>query len=48
MNELLAAMEEAMAIADQWWAEGGSHCDCIDAIQQTLKSAIEKAKGGEE
>ena len=48
MNELLAAMEEAMAIADQWWAEGGSHCDCKDAIQQTLKSAIEKAKGGEE
>ena len=45
--ELLAAMEEATAIADKWWDENGSYCDCIDAMQQTLRSAIAKAKGGE-
>ncbi len=43
--EMLAAMEEAINIADRWWEENTSACDCIEAMQLVLKEAIAKAKG---
>ncbi len=43
--QLLAALEEATTIADTWWNENTSYCDCIEAMQTVMKKAIAKAKG---
>ena len=42
---LLAALEEAMVIADTWWDENTSYCDCIEAMQTVMRKAIARAKG---
>ena len=43
--DLQDAAEEAINIADRWWEENTSACDCIEAMQLVLKEAIAKARG---
>ncbi len=42
---MLTALEEALGIADTWWDENTSYCDCIEDMQTVMKKAIAKAKG---